>query len=125
MPISDDLVRVDADRGKARFVARHLAVPDYGDFANSNAPPSTPVPPTPSHVSFDIRWDRGGKRTTIRDDTFDFAGTFFDDAGIDGSITIDFTARHDGGTVAYRSDRGPQHVVAGGVGRGRNGIFYP
>jgi hypothetical protein len=120
MPIRDRLIWFDLDTGRARFRAHHLSVPDYGTFANSIEPPSTQTPPIPSHVSFDTRWRGGGTRTPVRDEVYDFAGVF-----IDGDITIDFTAKHDGDDVIYRSDDGPQIVVSGGVGRERNGVFFP
>jgi len=109
--------------------ADRLVVPDYGDFGNSIAPPDLQIPPTPSHVSFDVRWKCGGKPTDIDDDTFDFSGTFLDQAATpsgvpDGLITIEFAARHDGSNTVYRNDDGAQHVVSGGVGRERNGVFH-
>ena len=124
MPISDDLISADVDRGRARFHARHLSVPDYKDFSNSIAPPTEQEPPIPSHVSFDVRWNRRAKPTVVRDDTYDFAGVFIDDKDVFGAITIDFAAQHDGDDVVYRSDRGEQIVFSGGVGRERNGIFF-
>ncbi len=119
MPIQDRLIGFDTDRGRASFRAQHLAVPDYGTFENSIASPSTQDPPTPSHVSFDMRWKGGGKRTSVRDETYDFVGAF-----VEGDITIDFTAKHDREDVVYRSTGGPQHLVSGGVGRERNGVFF-
>jgi hypothetical protein len=124
-PIDDNLINVDADRGRARFRARRMALADYGNFFNSIAPPSGQQPPIPSHVSFDVRWLGGGRPTTVHDTTFDFAGTFLDDGPPQpGPITIDFTAQHDGSNVVYRSDPVGQMVVSGGVGRERNGIFF-
>jgi len=120
MPISDRLIAFNGEHGTARFRAENLSVPDYGNFFNSIAPPSSQTPPIASHVSFDVRWHGGGTRTVVRDDTFDFGGSF-----IDGDITIAFTARHDADEIVYTSDDGPQIVVSGGVGRERNGVFFP
>jgi hypothetical protein len=120
MPIRDQLIKFDVNRGRARFRARHLSVPDYGTFDNSIASPPKQHPPIPSHVSFDTRWRGGGKRQVVTDADYDFTGTF-----VDGDITISFTAKHDRDDVVYRSDDGPQIVVSGGVGRERNGVFFP
>ena len=125
MPISEDLISADVDRGRARFHARHLSVPDYKDFSNSIAPPTEQEPPTPLRTSASTSAGTVGRsppsyattRTTSH-------GVFIDDKDVFGAITIDFAAQHDGDDVVYRSDRGEQIVFSGGVGRERNGIFF-
>jgi hypothetical protein len=115
-PVAPSAIRVDEDDGTARLRVRNIAVPDFHDFFNAVSPNPTSVR---SHVSFDVRWHPNGSATSIRDETFGFSGTF-----IPGDAAIDFTARHDGSGVVYRSDPAGQHTISGGVGRERNGIFF-
>jgi hypothetical protein len=75
----------------------------------------TPVPPVPSHVSFDVRWPGHGERQKIRDETFGFTGAYMTSA-----TTISFTAFNDHSDVIYKSDRKGQYnptVEQGGAGR--------
>jgi hypothetical protein len=116
MPIADNLISIKPGSGRARFRARDLAVPDFHDFANSIAPGT---PSDPSHVSFDVQWAGRGNRTTIHDTTYEFEGTY-----VEGTVSIAFTARPDGGDVVYRSDPADQITVSAGVGHERNGVFF-
>jgi len=74
----------------------------------------TPVPPVPSHVSFDVRWPGHGERQKIRDETFGFTGAY-----VTSATTISFTAFNDHSDVIYKSDRKGQYnptVEQGGAG---------
>jgi hypothetical protein len=115
IPLPRDDFSADADDGRARFHATHLRVPDYHSIANAISPSPKKVP---GHVSFDMRWAGGGKRTRIHDETFGFAGDFRE-----GPLHIRFTARDDGGGV-YWSQGSGQVTVGGGVGHERNGVFF-
>ena len=114
--MDDDAFHARPRAGKARFKVRHLAIPDFGSFANSVSPDPTTVP---AHVSFDMRWLGGGARSHIRDAAFGFAGDY-----VAGDIRIRFSARDDGTGVIYRSDPDGQATIGGGVGRERNGVFF-
>jgi hypothetical protein len=107
----------NADAGWARMRATNMAVPDFGTFENSVSP--HPVK-HPGHVSFDIVWHPHGRKQHIRDRTFDFAVD-----GFAGEVSVEFTARVDGSPVIYRSLPGGQKTLISGVGRERNGVFFP
>jgi hypothetical protein len=115
-----DASAFDANQGQgtARFTAQHLAMPNYGSFENSISPSPTWVP---GHVSFEVTWAGGGDRTKIRDDTFDFGGSF-----VTGPATITFTASDDApGSTVYTSDpAGQSNPLPPGVGHERNGVFF-
>lgn len=104
-----------------------MPVPDFHDFFNAVGLSTPPVPPIPSHVSFDVRWPGRGDRQQIRDETFGFTGRY-----VASATTISFTAFNDRGGVIYRSDPGGQFnptVDQGGaglpaVGFERNGVFF-
>ena len=100
---------------------------DYHDGFNALGLRDPPIPPVPSHVSFDVRWAGGGDPQRIHDDTYLFRGEF-----VPGPTTISFTAFNDRGGVIYRSDHRGQYnptVEEGGaglpaVGFERNGVFF-
>jgi hypothetical protein len=104
-----------------------VRVPDYHDFLSAVGLNPMPVPPVPSHVSFDVRWPGNGDRQKIRDETFGFMGHF-----VTSATTISFTASNDHGGVIYRSDPEGQYNPTpdqGGpgspaVGLERNGVFF-
>ena len=83
--MDDDAFHARPRAGTARFRARRLAIPDFGDFGNSISPGATSVP---GHTSFDVRWLGGGPRSHIRDAAFGFAGDY-----VAGDVRIAFTAR--------------------------------
>jgi hypothetical protein len=117
-PVSRTAIDVDAEDGTARLRASNLAVPDFSNFFNAISPSPSPAP-IPSHVSFDVRWQGGGTRTTIRDTVFGFSGGF-----VEGPATIDFSVSNDGSGVTYTSDAANQKTVLVGVGHERNGRFF-
>jgi hypothetical protein len=73
----------------------------------------------PGHVTFDVRWARGGAVQKINDATFGFAGQF-----IPSIATIRFAVSDDGTGVVYKSDDAGQVTIGGGVGKERNGVFF-
>jgi len=116
VPMDDDVFHARPRAGTARFHVRRLAIPDFGDIANSLSPSPSSVP---AHASFDVRWLGGGARSRIRDAVFDFAGDY-----VAGDVQIAFAAKDDGAGIVYRSDPDGQVTVSGGVGRERNGVFF-
>jgi len=118
-------ISVEPGTGRARFHARDVAVMDFHDFLNAvhRGGPA----PVPSHVSFDVRWAGRGKRRTIRDKAFGYAGRY-----VTGPATITFQASNDTAGVTYASDPDGQYnptAAQGGagspaVGRERNGVFF-
>lgn len=118
---------MDPRRGRGRLHADRVAVSDYHDGFNALGLVTPPIPPVPSHVSFDVRWAGNGTRQTIRDDSLQFRGEY-----VPGPTTISFTAFNDRGGVIYRSDPRGQFnptVMDGGagspaVGLERNGVFF-
>ena len=116
VPIPDNQVSANPGRGRARYQATDMALPDYLNFANSISPNPSGVD---SHVSFDVQWAGGGTRTHVDDSAYQFVGDF-----IDGPISIDFTAKQDSSPVVYRSRPTGQMTVGGGIGHERNGRFY-
>jgi hypothetical protein len=112
-----DLLDSNAPVGRAHMRARRMAVPDFHDFFNSISPDAKGQP---GHVSFDVFWRGDGDEQRIRDRGFDFAGRF-----IPGRAHIDFRVRDDHSDVVYTSVRDGQKTVSGGVGRERNGVFFP
>ena len=127
IPIAPWAIEVDPRRGRARLRADRVPVPDFHDGFNALGLSPTPIPPVPSHVSFDVRWAGNGDRQKIRDDQFLFTGEY-----VSSPTTIDFTAFNDRAGVIYRSDHRGQYnpsVDVGGagspaVGRERNGVFF-
>jgi hypothetical protein len=120
IPIAASAIDVDPGRGRARLHADNVRVGDYGNFFNAIAPGYVP---TPSHVSFDVRWPGDGDRQKIRDEMFGFTGQY-----VASATTISFTAFNDGGHVVYSSLPHGQHPPAGAtspaVGHERNGRFF-
>jgi hypothetical protein len=120
-------IDVDPRRGRARLRGDRVPVRDYHDGLNALGLSPTPIPPVPSHVSFDVRWPGRGDRQRIRDETFGFTGDY-----VTSATTIGFTASNDRSGVIYRSDHQGQYnptVDQGGagspaVGRERNGVFF-
>jgi hypothetical protein len=112
-----DLLDSNAPVGRAHMRGRRMAVPDFHDFFNSISPDAKGQP---GHVSFDVFWRGDGDEQRIRDRGFDFAGRF-----IPGRAHIDFRVREDHSDVVYTSVRDGQKTVSGGVGRERNGVFFP
>ncbi|HTP19168.1 MAG TPA: hypothetical protein VMJ65_06160 [Solirubrobacteraceae bacterium] len=104
-----------------------MAVSDYHDGFNALGLVTPPIPPVPSHVSFDVRWAGNGTRQTIRDDSLQFRGEY-----VPGPTTISFTAFNDHRGVIYRSDpRGQYNPSTADNGSGppavgfeRNGVFF-
>ena len=104
-----------------------MAVSDYHDGFNALGLVDPPIPPVPSHVSFDVRWAGEGARQTIRNDDWLFRGEY-----VTGPTTISFTAFNDHGGVVYHSDPRGQFNPGtddGGAGRPavgfeRNGVFF-
>jgi hypothetical protein len=127
IPIAPWAIEVDPGRGRARLRAERVAVSDFHDFFNAVGLSSPPIPPVPSHVSFDVRWPGSGDRQKIRDETFGFTGHY-----VTSATTISFTASNDHGGMIYRSDPNGQYnptVDQGGagspaVGLERNGVFF-
>ena len=118
IPLPSEHFQAEVDEGEARFQARRLGVPDYHDFLNAISPsPKT----RPAHVTFDVRWHGGGDPAHIRDRRFGFAGDF-----VTGKATIEFEVADDGRDVVYSSlDAGQTNVGSPGVGRERNGRYFP
>ena len=104
IPIAPLAIEVDLRRGRARLRADRVPVPDYHDGINALGLTPTPVPPVPSHVSFDVRWPGHGERQKIRDETFGFTGAY-----VTSATTISFTAFNDHSDVIYKSDRKGQY----------------
>jgi hypothetical protein len=127
IPIAPRAVDVDAGRGRARFRAERVPVPDFHDFFSAVGLNPMPPAPLPSHVSFDVRWPGSRDSQSIRDDSFQFAGRY-----VTSETTISFAAFNDQGGVIYRSDPNGQFnppVDQGGaglpaVGFERNGVFF-
>ena len=129
IPIAPWAIEVDPRRGRARLRADRVPVPDYHDFFNAIGFIDPPIPPVPSHVSFDVRWPGNGDRQRIRDEQFHFTGDY-----VSSATTISFTAANDHRGVIYRSDHRGQYNPAVGppengagppaVGRERNGVFF-
>ena len=109
---------MNAHRGRARYRMDNFKIPDYHDFGNAVSPnPAT----TPARVSFEVSWLGGGERTTLDDPVYGFKGDF-----VTGEATISFRARNDHSDLEFRSDPDGQTTVGPpGVGRERNGVFYP
>jgi hypothetical protein len=106
-------VDVDPGAGRASFVARDMAVPDYGDFVNSIFP-GVSVPAT---VSFDVRWHDILERTNRKNEEEGFAGEFV----VTGS-SMTWSSRQDG--FEFRSDPADTSISAHAiVGHERNGVF--
>jgi hypothetical protein len=118
VPFAASGVSADPGAGVARMPAESMDIPDFHDFFNAISDPPN-VPPTPSVVSFDVRWAGGGDRLRVRDSDFGFVGEF-----VSGDATIAFTARDDDGSVVYTSVAEGQTTVSAGVGHERNGIFF-
>ena len=116
VPIDRSAIASQPAHGRARFTQTNMAVPDFHDFANAVSPTPTSVP---GHVSFDVRWVRGGSAQKINDATFGFAGQF-----IPSSASIRFAVSDDGTGVVYKSDDAGQVTVGGGVGKERNGVLF-
>jgi hypothetical protein len=116
IPIPKSAIKASAGSGIGRYSMQNVALPDFHDFLNAISPsPET----RPGHVSFDVHWPGDGDRQTIRDDTFNFTGTY-----ISGTVSIQFTATDDSTGITYTSDSAQQTTVSGGIGHERNGIFY-
>ena len=113
--MDDDAFHARPRAGTARFRARRLAIPDFGDFGNSISPGD--LRPWPHQLRRPLA--RRGSPLHIRDAAFGFAGDY-----VAGDVRIAFTARDDGSGVVYRSDPDGQVTVGGGVGRERNGVFF-
>jgi hypothetical protein len=124
IPIAPSAIDVDPGRGRARLHADSVPVGDYGNFFQAITPGYMP---TPSHVSFDVRWAGDGDRQKIRDDVFGFTGQY-----VASSTTIAFTAFNEGGQVIYSSladgqynlTEPPAGPVLPAVGHERNGKFF-
>jgi len=117
VPISPSAINYNAATGHARFHLSSYAIPDYGNFFNAISPHPKNV--KPSKVSFDVRWHGNDDPQQLRYAKFGFGGTF-----ISGGATIDFTAKHDGSSVVYRSEPGGQKALYAGTGMERNGVFF-
>jgi hypothetical protein len=118
IPASPSTIEFNPNTGHAIMRARHLAVPDYGNFFNAVSPSPDPAPIS-SHVSFEVTWPGHGEVRVVDSDEFDFSGRF-----VVSDATIDFTAANDGSDVVYRSNADGQVSFDAGVGRERNGIFH-
>jgi hypothetical protein len=116
VPIDRSAIASQPARGRARFAQTDMAVPDFHDFGNAVSPTPASVP---GHVSFDVRWVRGGQAQKITDATFGFAGQF-----VPSTASIRFAVSDDGTGVIYKSDDAGQVTVSGGVGKERNGAFF-
>ena len=119
IPISPSAISISPSTGTARFRAANVPVSDFFNFFNAISDHPDPRP-VPSHVTFDVRWLGGGDHTKVTDQTFDFAGEF-----VTGPAAITFTASHDGSNVVYSSVADGQKTISAGVGRERNGVFFP
>jgi len=120
IPIAPSTIKVNTSTGQARLHASNVVVGDFHDFFNTVSGPPFPIPPKPSHVTFDVRWAGGSPASHIDDSTFGFVGDF-----VKSPATIDFTVWHDQTPfLKARSDKGGQVSFDAGVGRERNGVFY-
>jgi hypothetical protein len=111
-------IEIAGASGRARFHLENYAIPDYRDILNALGVSPTPAPPVPSHVTFDVRWEGGGERLNVRDETFGFAGEF-----VGSDATISFSATNDGGAT-YTSVAAGQTTVNSAVGHERNGLYF-
>ena len=119
LPIAPGMVEIDPSGGAARFVARNLPIPDYGNFGNSLSGGSA----TPSRVDFEVTWTAAGAPVHLSSPATPVGFGFVADY-TPAVAEITFTCSHDHSDVVYRSDPGgqgsPQPAV---VGTERNGVF--
>jgi hypothetical protein len=98
----------------------HLAMPDYHDFFNSIGLTQPPLPPTPSTVSFDVRWRGKAAPVRLRETSDHFSGRF-----IDSTATIAWSARQPSTQFAFVSaPANASTTISAVIGRERNGRFF-
>ena len=119
LPIAPGMVDIDPAGGSARFVARNLPIPDYGNFGNS----LSDGPSTASRVDFEVTWTATGAPVHLSSPAppqgFDFVADYRP-----AEARITFSASHDQSDVAYHSDSsGQNNPFPGVVGTERNGVF--
>jgi hypothetical protein len=117
LPIAPGMVEIDPSGGAARFVARNLPIPDYGNFGNSLSGGSA----TPSRVDFEVTWTATGAPVHLSSppSAFNFVADYRP-----AEARITFTCSHDQSDVVYQSDAGGQvNPFPGVVGTERNGVF--
>jgi hypothetical protein len=120
MPIPRAAVNANLGLATASMRMTHLAIDDYHDIFNSAGITQPPIPPTPSTVSFDVRWRGRAAPAKLRDATNHFEGRF-----IDSTATIEWSASQSASHFAFVS--GPASdstTVSGVIGRERNGRFF-
>jgi len=118
MPIPPDSVATNLGAGTAAMHLDSLAIPDYHDIFNSLGATQPPVPPTPSTVSFDVRWQGTSKLAKLADATNHFTGLFRN-----SPATITWSASQPATHFAFTS-AAPSTTVSGVIGRERNGTFF-
>jgi len=92
--------------------ARHLRTRDFFSIPNALSRGSS----VPATVSFDVRWQGGGKPVEVRDEKNRFAGEL-----IENTATIEWSAHEEG----FRFESDPTTVNEfSEIGRERNGVFF-
>ena len=111
---------VDFNFGQATAAMRldNVAIPDYHDIVNSLGATQPPIAPTPSAVSFDVRWRGKAAPVQLRDTTNQFTGRF-----IDSTATIVWSARQPTTHFAFVSAQ-DSATISAVIGRERNGRFF-
>jgi hypothetical protein len=112
--IPASLVELSLAEGRASFRAHDMAMPDYGDFANSLFPGTS----VPARVSFDVRWHDVLERTTVRNAHEGFSGHF-----AVTKATMSWSSRQHG--FEFSSDPADTSVSEYAIiGQERNGVFF-
>jgi len=101
--------------GNARFHLENYAVPDFTEFFNAISP--SPKDVKPAIATFDVRWEGGGDRVTVRDENYSFVADY-----MASEATISFSVTTAG--VTYTSVAAGQETAHSAVGRERNGVYF-
>ena len=97
-----------------------LPIDDYHDIVNALGLAQPPLPPVPSTVSFDVRWQGKAAPRQLRDTANGFAGVF-----IDSNATIAWSANQLSSNFAFSSEPADRSTTISGVlGHELNGRFF-
>jgi hypothetical protein len=114
LPVDNDAVRVDTQRGRASLQVTDQDVEDYGNLLHA----LRDDPSVPATVSYNIRWRDVIQPLELHDDTNGFEGSFLQTHAL-----IEWTARQDG--FEFISDPlDTSQTVFAMFGRERNGVFF-
>lgn len=115
VPVSEDDMAVDLDKGTATLALHHFDTDDYGNLRNA----LTDGPEVDATISFHMKWKATGDPFSVSDSVHTFRGQFSF-----ATVAIEWNATVPSSGFSFASDPSTNVTVKGVIGSEKNGIFF-